>query len=49
LPQIEWGIEDALFIDDECINAGVTDYPPPGCEDIKERIQRRLEKGGYRL
>ena len=46
---LEWGIENALFIDGECINAGVTDYPPPGYEDIKERIQRRLEKGGYRL
>ena len=49
MPQIEWGIEDALFIDDECINAGVTDYPPPGYEDIKARIQQRLEKAGHGL
>jgi hypothetical protein len=32
--------------DDECINAGVTDYPPPGDEDIRGRIQHRLEKVG---
>jgi len=39
----EWGIECALFVDDECINAGMTDYPPPSYEDIKQKIQQRLE------
>jgi GNAT superfamily N-acetyltransferase len=39
----EWGIECALFVDDECINAGMTDYPPPGYEVIKQKIQQRLE------
>jgi hypothetical protein len=43
-PQVlcEWGIE-SLFVDDECINAGMTDYPPPGYEEIKQKIQQRLE------
>ncbi|MBN1877821.1 MAG: GNAT family N-acetyltransferase [Anaerolineae bacterium] len=40
----EWGIESALYIDDECINAGLTDYPPPSYEDIKQRIQHHLER-----
>jgi hypothetical protein len=39
----EWGMEGALFVDDECINTGLTDYPPPSCEDIKQKIQRKLE------
>jgi GNAT superfamily N-acetyltransferase len=39
----EWGIESALYIDDECISAGMTDYPTPGYEDIKQKIQQRLE------
>jgi hypothetical protein len=39
----EWGMESALFVDDECINAGLTDYPPPSYEDIKQNIQQRLE------
>jgi GNAT superfamily N-acetyltransferase len=38
----EWGIESALYIDVECINAGMTDYPPPSYEDIKREIQERL-------
>ncbi len=38
----EWGIEFALYIDDECINAGMTDYPPPSYEDIKEKIRGKL-------
>jgi GNAT superfamily N-acetyltransferase len=40
----EWGIESALFIDDECINAGMTDYPPPTYEGIKAKIQHYLER-----
>jgi hypothetical protein len=39
----EWGIEVALYIDDECINAGQTDYPPPSYEAIKQKIQQHLE------
>jgi len=40
----EWGIESALYIDDECINAGMTDYPPPTYEGIKKKIQEHLER-----
>ena len=40
----EWGIQSALYIDDECINAGLTDYPPPSYDAIKQNIQTRLEK-----
>ena len=39
----EWGIEGALFVDDECINSGLTDYPPPGCEEIRQKIRQKLE------
>jgi GNAT superfamily N-acetyltransferase len=40
----DWGIESALYIDDECINAGITDYPPPTYEGIKQKIQQHLER-----
>jgi GNAT superfamily N-acetyltransferase len=40
---VEWGMESALFVDDECINAGLTDYPPPSYEGIKQKIQQKLE------
>ena len=46
---LEWGIENALFIDDECVNAGVTDYPPPGDEDIRARVRQRFEKASRSL
>ena len=36
---LEWGIEDAVFVDDECI----TDGPPLSYDDIKARIRERLE------
>jgi GNAT superfamily N-acetyltransferase len=39
----EWGIESALFVDDECINTGMTDYPPPSYDEIKQKIQQKLE------
>jgi GNAT superfamily N-acetyltransferase len=41
----EWGMESALFVDDECIHAGLTDYPPPSCEDIKQKIVEIRERG----
>jgi GNAT superfamily N-acetyltransferase len=40
----EWGMESALFVDDECINTGMTDYPPPSYEAIKQKIQQKLEE-----
>lgn len=40
----EWGIESALYIDEECINAGMTDYPPPTYEGIREKIQQHLDR-----
>ena len=40
----EWGIESALYIDDECINTGLYDYPPPSYDVIKQNIQIRLDK-----
>ncbi len=39
----EWGMEFALFVDDECISTGMTDYPPPSCEEIKQKIRQKLE------
>jgi hypothetical protein len=39
----EWGMESALFVDDECINTGMTDYPPPSYKEIKQKIQQKLE------
>jgi GNAT superfamily N-acetyltransferase len=39
----EWGLEHALFVDDECITAGLTDYPPPSYEGIMQKIQQKLE------
>ena len=38
----EWGIESALYIDDECINTGLYDYPPPTEDDIRKKIQSHL-------
>ncbi|MBN1976871.1 MAG: GNAT family N-acetyltransferase [Anaerolineae bacterium] len=39
----EWGMESALFVDDECINTGLTDYPPPRYEGIRQKIGQKLE------
>ena len=40
---LEWGIQSALYIDDECINTGLLDYPPPSYDVIKDKIQKHLE------
>ena len=37
---LEWGIGDALFIDDKSIRTG----PPPTYEAIKKKIQKRVNK-----
>jgi GNAT superfamily N-acetyltransferase len=39
---LEWGITDALFIDDKRIRTG----PPPSYERIKKKIARRVKKLG---
>jgi len=37
---LEWGISDALFIDEKEIRTG----PPPSYEDIKKKIAKRVKK-----
>ena len=37
---LEWGIADALFIDDKQVRTG----PPPSYEKIKKLIARRVRK-----
>ena len=37
---LEWGIADALFIDEKEIRTG----PPPSYEDIKKKIAKRVKK-----
>jgi N-acetylglutamate synthase-like GNAT family acetyltransferase len=37
---LEWGIADALFIDNKQINTG----PPPSYEKIKKKIEKRVRK-----
>ncbi|GAI77393.1 unnamed protein product [marine sediment metagenome] len=37
---LEWGIADALFIDDKEIRTG----PPPSYEDVKKKIAKRVKK-----
>jgi hypothetical protein len=32
-----------LALDDECINSGLTDYPPPSYEELKQKIEQRWE------
>lgn len=36
---LEWGIQDAVFVDDDCISDG----PPLGYEQVKAEIERRLK------
>jgi hypothetical protein len=40
----EWGIESALYIDSECIYAGLTDFPPPDYGAIKTKILEHFNK-----
>lgn len=37
---LEWGIQDALYIDDKVITKG----PPPSYKKIKKRIEKRIRK-----
>ena len=39
---LEWGIADALFIDDKQVRTG----PPPSYGKIKKLIAKRVKKGG---
>ncbi|MGC9312549.1 MAG: hypothetical protein ACP5IA_07625 [Sediminispirochaetaceae bacterium] len=41
---LEWGISDALFIDNRRVNTG----PPPSYEKIKSRIAKQVKKLGKR-
>ncbi len=37
---MEWGISDALYIDDKQVRTG----PPPSYKKIKEKIVRQIKK-----
>ncbi|HEX3047090.1 MAG TPA: hypothetical protein VHY08_20220 [Bacillota bacterium] len=39
----EWGIENAMFIDGDCVWS-YTDYPPPTPEEIRNKIEQKLGK-----